>query len=30
MRGIPLEEYAEDHAELRAAIDYYGPIDDGH
>lgn len=29
MQGIPLEEYAEDHEELRTAIDYYGPVGDG-
>jgi len=29
MQGIPLEEYAEDHEELRAAIDYYGPVGSG-
>lgn len=29
MRGIPLEEYAEDHEELRTAIDYYGPVGSG-
>ncbi|WP_345779396.1 RuBisCO large subunit C-terminal-like domain-containing protein [Natrinema sp. SYSU A 869] len=27
MRGIPLEEYAETHEELRTAIDYYGDND---
>ncbi|MUW13367.1 ribulose 1,5-bisphosphate carboxylase [Halorubrum sp. CBA1125] len=29
MRGIPLEEYAEDHEELRRAIDHYGPVGSG-
>jgi ribulose-bisphosphate carboxylase large chain len=29
MQGIPLEEYAEDHAELRRAIDHFGPVGSG-
>lgn len=29
MEGIPLDEYAEDHEELRTAIDYYGPVGSG-
>lgn len=28
MKGIPLETYAEDHEELRVAIDHYGDDDD--
>lgn len=29
MKGIPLEEYAESHEELRRAIEYYGPVGSG-
>ncbi|MFC7009383.1 ribulose-bisphosphate carboxylase large subunit family protein [Halalkalicoccus salilacus] len=29
MAGVPLEEYAEDHEELRRAIDHYGPVGSG-
>ena len=29
MNGIPLEEYAEAHEELRRAIDHYGPVGSG-
>lgn len=29
MQGTPLEEYAEEHEELRTAIDYYGPVGSG-
>jgi ribulose-bisphosphate carboxylase large chain len=29
MDGVPLEEYAEDHEELRRAIDHYGPVGSG-
>jgi ribulose-bisphosphate carboxylase large chain len=28
-RGVPLEEYAEDHAELRRAIEKFGPVGSG-
>jgi ribulose-bisphosphate carboxylase large chain len=28
MEGVPLDEYAETHEELRVAIDYYGDDDD--
>ena len=27
--GVPLEEYAEDHEELRRAIEHYGPVGSG-
>ena len=30
MAGIPLEEYAEEHEELRRGIEHYGPIGRGH
>ncbi|MFB6105763.1 MAG: ribulose-bisphosphate carboxylase large subunit family protein [Halobacteriaceae archaeon] len=29
MAGVPLDEYAEDHPELRAALEYYGPVGNG-
>ena len=29
MAGVPLEEYAEDHEELRRAIEHYGPVGSG-
>jgi len=29
MEGVPLEEYAEDHEELRRAIEHYGPVGSG-
>jgi len=29
MEGIPLEEYAEDHEELRRAIEHFGPVGSG-
>ncbi|MFB6120814.1 MAG: ribulose-bisphosphate carboxylase large subunit family protein [Halobacteriaceae archaeon] len=29
MEGVPLEEYAEDHAELRRAIEKFGPVGTG-
>jgi ribulose-bisphosphate carboxylase large chain len=29
MEGIPLEEYAQDHEELRRAIEHYGPVGSG-
>lgn len=29
MQGVPLEEYAEEHEELRQAIDHFGPVGSG-